>query len=298
LFWFLSEDCPPCLGILLPYSHSWFSAINWQAHTPGLVLTAAKDRHPYTNTQTIHLSWQHYHITNPLASFQNGPDCTLLSHPTSHALLTSPTPRRRELIYGACISTAQVGASLAAPLDSFFKRSSLRSLHEPIPVTWYICESMPGIVCHWSNYDYSHPAGTPPCPSCLAGVSLIRSSSLCFLPCLVSQIYTNIYICKYMLCQHSPRRRCHKPTQYIIHILVLAPFPNLYTRPLPWLGLTYGCPGAPTLSESTSYLDSCLPLLSCLSLLYMYGIGLCPHSELVCDLLVRGGRRLSSNAHC
>jgi len=40
--------------------------------------------------------------------------CTLLKHPTSPALLTSPTPRQRAIICGACTGTAQVGVSLAA----------------------------------------------------------------------------------------------------------------------------------------------------------------------------------------
>jgi len=74
----------------------------------------------------------HWH---PLARFQNGPGCTLLRHLTSQALPTSPTPRQRELVCGACIGTAQVGISLGAPLNSIFKRSSLRCLRDPIPVT-------------------------------------------------------------------------------------------------------------------------------------------------------------------
>jgi len=36
-----------------------------------------------------------------------------------------------------------------------------------------------------------------------------------------------------------------------------------------------------------------LPILSCLSLLYMCGLGLCPFSGWVCDLLLRGGQGLS-----
>jgi len=54
-------------------------------------------------------------LPTPLASFPNGIGCTLLQHPTSHALFTFPSPRQRELACWACISTAQVGASLAAP---------------------------------------------------------------------------------------------------------------------------------------------------------------------------------------
>ena len=40
-----------------------------------------------------------------------------------------------------------------------------------------------------------------------------------------------------------------------------------------------------------------LPMVSCLSLLYMCDLGLCPFSGLVCDLLLRGCRGLSMNEH-
>ena len=60
--------------------------------------------------------------------------CTLPHNPTSHALLTSSTPRQRELVCGACIGTTQVAASLAAPLNSLFKRSTLRSPRDIILV--------------------------------------------------------------------------------------------------------------------------------------------------------------------
>ena len=50
--------------------------------------------------------------------------CTLLKHPTSHALLTSPTPPQR----GACTDTLLVGVSLVAPLNLLLKRSSLHCL--------------------------------------------------------------------------------------------------------------------------------------------------------------------------
>ena len=53
---------------------------------------------------------------------------------------------QRELVYGVCIGTAQVGTSLATLLasDSLLKRSSLRPLRDPLPVNWYICASLPG----------------------------------------------------------------------------------------------------------------------------------------------------------
>ena len=60
--------------------------------------------------------------------------CTLLQHPISHALLTFPTPCQREFVCGVCIGTAQVGASLVAPLDCLFKQSSWRSPRDIILV--------------------------------------------------------------------------------------------------------------------------------------------------------------------
>jgi len=53
---------------------------------------------------------------------------TLLKHLTSHALLTSPTPRQRVFVCGACTGIAQVVVSLVAPVDSLFKQSILRCL--------------------------------------------------------------------------------------------------------------------------------------------------------------------------
>ena len=41
--------------------------------------------------------------------------CCLCQHPTSPALLTSPTHCQRELVCGACIGTTQVGDSLVTP---------------------------------------------------------------------------------------------------------------------------------------------------------------------------------------
>jgi len=49
----------------------------------------------------------------------------------------------------------------------------------------------------------------------------------------------------------------------------------------------------------TSYHVSCLPLLSCMSLLYICGLGLWSFSCLFCDLLPRGRRWLSpTETHC
>jgi len=102
---------------------------------PGFVSAAAKDGRPYTNIPTTHLSKTTQTPTHPLASLQNGLGCTLLQHPTSPALLTSPTPRQSELICGACIGTAQIGISLVAPLGFIFKRSSLHSFRDMIMIS-------------------------------------------------------------------------------------------------------------------------------------------------------------------
>jgi len=99
----------------------------------GSASVAAKDGRPYTkhnNPSSTTITFTN--PTHPLASFQNGPGCTLLQHPTSPALLTSPTPRQSELVCGACIGTAQIGASLVALLGFIFKRSSLRSFRDMI----------------------------------------------------------------------------------------------------------------------------------------------------------------------
>jgi len=69
--------------------------------------------------------------------------CALFQHPTSYTLLIPPNPCQRELVCGACIGTAQVGAYLAAPLDSLFKRSSLRSLRDIIIVLVTFINIMP-----------------------------------------------------------------------------------------------------------------------------------------------------------
>ena len=73
-----------------------------------------------------------YTPPTPWQAFENGLGCTLLQHPTSPALLTSPTPCKREFVCGACIGTAQIGASLVVPLGFIFKQSSLRSLRDMI----------------------------------------------------------------------------------------------------------------------------------------------------------------------
>ena len=41
--------------------------------------------------------------------------CTLLQYPTSHALLTSPTPCQREFVCETCIGTAQVDSRWLHP---------------------------------------------------------------------------------------------------------------------------------------------------------------------------------------
>jgi len=116
--------------------------------------------------------------------------CTLLHHPTSHVLLTSPTPRRRELACEACIGTAQVGASLAAPLDSLFKRSSLRSPRDTILVfvTWRNIMNISTLKV-WSPRVYSLPVVSMSVP-CLFWLRYVphESWSVCIL-CLFCSKY-------------------------------------------------------------------------------------------------------------
>ena len=100
---------------------------------------------------------------HPLASFQNDLGWTLLRHTTSPALLTSPTPYQREFVCGACIGSAQVGASLVAPLGVIFKRSSLRSSRDMIIIPCHIY-----LYCLYSaRYSRANTHDTPPYPSCL-----------------------------------------------------------------------------------------------------------------------------------
>jgi len=76
-------------------------------------------------------SWLEF-LPTPWQAFTNGLGCTLLQHSTSPALLPSPTPDQSELVCGACIGTAQISASLVAPLGFIFKLSSLRSFRDMI----------------------------------------------------------------------------------------------------------------------------------------------------------------------
>ena len=101
--------CPSCL-----HSHLYDLAIKMPVlHVPlGSASVAAKDGRPHTqhnnhSSATITFTKP----THPSASFQNGLGCTLLQHPTSHALLTSPTPHESEFVCGACIGTAQIGCT-------------------------------------------------------------------------------------------------------------------------------------------------------------------------------------------
>jgi len=89
-------------------------------------------------TQTLKPLISHTYKTLPNTPWQavtNGLGCTLLQHPTSPTLLTSPTPCQSELVCGACIGTAQIGASLVAPIGFIFKRSSLRSFRDMIIIS-------------------------------------------------------------------------------------------------------------------------------------------------------------------
>jgi len=121
----------------------------------------------------------------------------------------------RRCFFHCSIGTAQVGASVAAPFDSLFEWSSLRSLCDPMPVTRFkfICECLPGhrLWCSSHPFKYhSRPAGTPPFRLCLETclatgmkVCLYFVPSLFVLcPILSPRIY--IYIHVITPCQPSP----------------------------------------------------------------------------------------------
>ena len=208
--------------------------------------------------------------------------CTLLQHPTSHALLTSPTPCERELVYGACIGTAQVGVSLVAPLDSLFKRSSLRSIHD-ILIVFVTCRNKLPFSTHLKRV---HHPGTPPNPSCL------YSSCRCT-PKNPRLMY-----------EHLPWLGYGGPT-YCMLLPLCTPL-HLYTSidAGMLLSLCHLHCYIPTMAHPPRFSRSgihnhCLPMLSCLSLARICGLGLCPFSVLVCDLLPL--RRLFHGlpkAHC
>jgi len=94
--------------------------------------------------------------------------------------------------------------------------------------------------------------------------------------------------------QGEETARNDNPSHYILWSLLLA-WTCIYLPFSDWASIA-GCQGAPPIS--TSYHISCLPLLSWLSSLWMCGLGLCPFSGLVCDLLLRNRRGLSPKAHC
>jgi len=64
-------------------------------------LIAAEDRRIYTKVQSK------TPLPPTMTSFQNGLGFTLLQHPTSQALPTSPTPHQAELVCWACTGTTQ-----------------------------------------------------------------------------------------------------------------------------------------------------------------------------------------------
>jgi len=113
----------------------------------------------------------------PWQVFTNGLGCTLLQHPTSPALIISPTPAQREFACGACIGTALVGVSLVAPLKFIFKQPSLCYAQNMIIIPCHIY-----LYCLYSaNYSRANTHGTPPYPSCLllCIVEVYAYSDLC-----------------------------------------------------------------------------------------------------------------------
>jgi len=170
-------------GRFVPLSSSWdsghidvsffcsslmFEPNNKGPSVPGSLLREEYRGHrstQFSSNFTSILTAPSYH---PLTSFQNGLGCTLLQHSTSPALLTSPTPRQSELVCGACIGTAQIGASLVAPLEFIFKRSSLRSFRDMI-----IISSIYTLLLTTSRWKVKHQPGVSPYPSCLYAPNLL-----------------------------------------------------------------------------------------------------------------------------
>ena len=144
-----------------------FNTINFsnnQIYTSFLSALGQNNRITQVN-QNIGLDPQPWRFTNtslglPCHDRNRNLPCTFLQHPTSHALLTSPTPRQRVLVCGACIGTAQIGASLVAPLGFIFKRSSLRSLRDMIII---YTERKKQFHEYFDPLD-DHHSGTPPYP--------------------------------------------------------------------------------------------------------------------------------------
>jgi len=121
-------------------------SIIWFSHTtllePNLSQSWAETSELLGRISSFELDPQPWHFTNTMIELVYPflitaliVTCTLLQHPTSPALLTSPTPCQGVLVCGACIGTAQVGASLVAPFECIFKQSSLRSFRDMIIIS-------------------------------------------------------------------------------------------------------------------------------------------------------------------
>jgi len=147
----------------LPQSHLPFHT-PWQAYTMDLVVQSlSTPRH----TRSARVRW-----TAP----------------------TPPTPSQRELVYGACIGTTQVGGWFPVPFDSPFKQSSLHSVHDLIPVilsqVWLptllilrtlvlgvfclhcsdVCDTYQYDSSTYTESEYCDHTGTPPYPPCFVYV--------------------------------------------------------------------------------------------------------------------------------
>jgi len=162
------------------------------------------------------LTWnQTTHPPTPWQAFKNGLGCTLLQHPTLHALLTSPTPCQRLLICGACIGTAQVGASLVAPFEFIFKRSSLRSFWDMIIISWYkhLYWRNPSARCRTSQVR-PHPRRVYTCMRLFVFLSLLNLLGWCV---SVSHDSGKVYLPTTFFGSYCPG----EPTSYQILPMVL-----------------------------------------------------------------------------
>jgi len=122
----------------------------------------------------------------------------------------------------------------------------------------------------------AHINSTPPYPSCSVSFSYFLTLVLRRSSSKAGAVDLPLVCC-----------RSHALPKLNTHVCLLHSAPATGRR-----YLTHS-PGASPLP--TSRHDSCLSMLSCLSRLYICGLGLCPFSELDCDLLLRGSRELSPN---
>ena len=141
--WMLSSltlCCPCCTNVVL-YSHSVIFGykIACPGRAAGLRLSSREGWAP-RRQHNNHSSYNNYiHPSHtPLGKLSKWPWLYPPSTPHFTRAAHLPHPSPKELVYEACIGTAQVGASLVAPLQFILKWSSLRSSRDMIILSWYI----------------------------------------------------------------------------------------------------------------------------------------------------------------